>query len=663
MYIRRILDVNLGPVKHAEIHAGFDNNMNPKPIVMVGKNGSGKSTVISNIVDAFYEIAGDQYSNVTHRNNYDGHTFYKTISSYQIYNGKAFLLSCIEFDNDIKYVYKAGRLTKPEFERLSGIQTIINDWDDQGGKKHVLDNDKQKTDEAFLKSIICYMGPERYEKPAWVGKPYYNELDYHFSVLPRYIGELQNSISMVNVGKTNLCWLLDIIADSRTDIDEDEDKCNGKIIPVHTNIDDALAMTKARKNVEKVLSAILGFDVYFGLYLRIARGQRFYIKRVCDNSIVSPTLDSLSTGQLALFNIFATIIRYADNNDMSNSVNLDEITGIVVIDEIDLHLHTELQKKVLPRLIKMFPKIQFVITTHSPLFLLGMRDAFGEDGFDVFQMPEGLRIDVERFDEFNKAYDYFADTELHQAQIREAINKVLSDKPLIITEGATDWKHLSAAYNDLSKRKEYSHIFTGLDFDFLEYESTNSTEKIDMGNSALVAMCESFSKMHQKRKMIFIADRDHEKTNNKMGVAGKHYKSWGNNVYSFLLPVPISRKDTPEICIEHLYSDDEIKTEHEENGIMRRLYMGNEFDTNGYSKTLKRWCEKRSICGPDKIAIIEGSEGEKVINLESDEEVNYALPKMVFAKCVLKKEKGFEHFDFSNFLPVFEIIKEIVSED
>lgn len=43
--------------------------------------------------------------------------------------------------------------------------------------------------------------------------------------------------------------------------------------------------------------------------------------------------------------------------------------GIVLIDEIETHLHLELQKIVLPMLTSIFPKIQFIITTHSPFVL------------------------------------------------------------------------------------------------------------------------------------------------------------------------------------------------------------------------------------------------------------------------------------------------------
>ena len=46
--------------------------------------------------------------------------------------------------------------------------------------------------------------------------------------------------------------------------------------------------------------------------------------------------------------------------------------GIVIIDEIDLHLHPELEKVVLPRLLRTFPNVQFIVSTHSPLVLTGL---------------------------------------------------------------------------------------------------------------------------------------------------------------------------------------------------------------------------------------------------------------------------------------------------
>jgi energy-coupling factor transporter ATP-binding protein EcfA2 len=51
--------------------------------------------------------------------------------------------------------------------------------------------------------------------------------------------------------------------------------------------------------------------------------------------------------------------------------DLGEYTGIVLIDEIDLHLHPKLQKELVIQLSDTFPNIQFIVTTHSPIPLLG----------------------------------------------------------------------------------------------------------------------------------------------------------------------------------------------------------------------------------------------------------------------------------------------------
>ncbi|KSV65364.1 hypothetical protein N182_35810 [Sinorhizobium sp. GL2] len=50
-----------------------------------------------------------------------------------------------------------------------------------------------------------------------------------------------------------------------------------------------------------------------------------------------------------------------------------DIPGLVLVDEIDLHLHPEWQRTVVPELAKAFPNIQFVLTSHSPLVAASLR--------------------------------------------------------------------------------------------------------------------------------------------------------------------------------------------------------------------------------------------------------------------------------------------------
>ena len=53
--------------------------------------------------------------------------------------------------------------------------------------------------------------------------------------------------------------------------------------------------------------------------------------------------------------------------------------GVVVIDEIDLHLHPELEKVVLGRFMDTFPNLQFIVSTHSPLVLTGIKTIDGQN--------------------------------------------------------------------------------------------------------------------------------------------------------------------------------------------------------------------------------------------------------------------------------------------
>jgi predicted ATPase len=60
--------------------------------------------------------------------------------------------------------------------------------------------------------------------------------------------------------------------------------------------------------------------------------------------------------------------------DRGEVVRPEEMTGIVLIDEIDLHLHPSWQRRIVPFLKRTFPKLQFVVTTHSPLVLTGFEE-------------------------------------------------------------------------------------------------------------------------------------------------------------------------------------------------------------------------------------------------------------------------------------------------
>lgn len=183
-----------------------------------------------------------------------------------------------------------------------------------------------------------------------------------------------------------------------------------------------------------------------------------------------------------------------------------------------------------------------------------------------------------------------------------------------------------------------------------------------MGKDSLKQMCQENAKLKQSRKIIFIADRDDKKINEELGETNSpYYKNWQNNVFSFVLPVPEHRKSTPKICIEHYYTDEEIKTPVEINGIPRRLYVGNEFDRDGFSLVGKFFCRDRNHCGENKINIIDGRDNSVVYKI-GEAQTNLALPKMKFAERILNKYPEFENFNFYNFHLIFDLIEQILKE-
>lgn len=79
------------------------------------------------------------------------------------------------------------------------------------------------------------------------------------------------------------------------------------------------------------------------------------------------TLSQLSDGEQRLFSLFVDIARQLSIKNSHYSIGEGE--AIVLIDEIDVHLHPKWQRKIVPALEDLFPNCQFIATTHSPFVI------------------------------------------------------------------------------------------------------------------------------------------------------------------------------------------------------------------------------------------------------------------------------------------------------
>lgn len=95
--------------------------------------------------------------------------------------------------------------------------------------------------------------------------------------------------------------------------------------------------------------------------------------------------NTLSSGYQAVLDIVLDIIMRMQNQTR-RSFDF-KLPGIVLIDEIETHLHLELQKNIMPLLTTIFPNIQFVVTTHSPFILNSLQDVV------IFDLENGLLVE------------------------------------------------------------------------------------------------------------------------------------------------------------------------------------------------------------------------------------------------------------------------------
>lgn len=99
------------------------------------------------------------------------------------------------------------------------------------------------------------------------------------------------------------------------------------------------------------------------IFLEISGDNRVFIK--IENQ--KRELSELSSGFSSILKILQSII--AGYSYFTNETQIANVRGVVLIDEIESHLHNQWQVKIIPLLKKLFPNTTFFITTHSSLVI------------------------------------------------------------------------------------------------------------------------------------------------------------------------------------------------------------------------------------------------------------------------------------------------------
>lgn len=624
MKIEKAIFINRAPFKKVEFDF-LESGVN----VLSGINGRGKTTVISHIVDAFYEMARKSFINTFEGKENKFYRYSSDLFNYAASSYSLFYARFKEEDKCIDYIDCRGKMTEGEYNEIVLLENKIPykninlSLERNNCIKSFHTSKEDEVVEIFNHNILTYFPSYRYEQPGYLNDPY--KVNVGFNINSAFSGELPNPIEVVSDLNGLAIWFMDVILDSKLYSNRQASR---------------LLINNLNRIVSASLKSKLGMDTRLGIGPRENTASRIAIAEQNGN-LLYPTIFNISSGESALICMFGEILKQADKLEM-----VMDVPGIVLIDEVDKHLHIRLQKEILPQLFELFPNIQFIVSSHSPFLNMGLADkninrtrCFDLDNNALECMPVNNQL-------YSEVYDMFINENNRYAEkLRLMEDKVAAlCKPLVITEGKTDIKHIL-------KAKEVLGI--NLDFDIIDSASQPD------GDDNLKKLLNHLAKIKQLHKIIGIFDCDISKTVSEMHPDGNSYKDYGNGVYGFTIPVPEDRVKNGQtgISIEYLYSDAEIKSPVNDYG--HRLFFGTEFSRKSMSHNEDNRLTLSKPNGKGEDKILENNGGQAVY----DEEDNNCLAKKDdFAEAI---KNGFIHISnesWNHFKPIFELLSEIMQK-
>lgn len=454
MYVERIQLINYGPIGKLDLSIPFTGR-SPKPIIIVGENGSGKSVLLSHIVNGLLVA---QSAVFPHTPEVDTGKVYKLRSSSYIRRGEEFYFARVDFEDDLHIGELRTRSEKQMYQECpkgllgTNAESLWDEMNSDGNDNFTTclnTSHKAEIESVYSKRCVLYFPPNRFEEPAWLNEE--NLLARaQFVDSKRMSGHSTRKVVNYSPLRDVQDWLFSVAYDRAVfEIQASnvpvrlENSVQPVMIPLFRGF-----FGDASNTFEHTLSVIRTVLRNRNARLGIGNRHNRVVSVESGDLQIVPNIFQLSSGETALLSLFLSILRDYELTGSAFEFTKD-IRGIVVVDEVDLHLHAVHQYEILPSLIKLFPGIQFIVTTHSPLFVLGMKRAFGEEGFALYEMPIGQQISPEEFGEFGSAYQSLTETRRFSEDIRQAI--VGSRKPIVFVEGETDIRYLKKAAEILGR--------------------------------------------------------------------------------------------------------------------------------------------------------------------------------------------------------------------
>lgn len=397
MQIDGIIIKNIGPF------TDLDLELNGKSVTFVGENGSGKTLLISSIVDFIYEHLREVGFRDVMKTEGNAYNYFRITSSNFLNNPQQHGIIWISGkinEKDIYYTEEYGYQSVKEAAEELQIPEAHIPWPNQGvskaTKSFTEEKAKNEAQNYIRKTPVIFLPATRFENESWKTEKYF---DSDYSINNPFNNSLGHSIELYKSFKENYTWLTNILF-NYVHFKGYEDRLN---------------------TINLILSSLLGKKV-------VVKISPTFNDRLCivdeKGEIPIRSFSHLSLGQMSVLNIVLNILRESGQNTPIGSIK-----GLVIIDEIDAHLTGPYKTDILPKIIKLFPQVQFIVTTHDPLSVIGLENCNEQK---LLELPTGDEILAKNFSEVKLARESL---KKQNSELRRIVEKIASsNKPVLIVE-------------------------------------------------------------------------------------------------------------------------------------------------------------------------------------------------------------------------------------
>ncbi|GEM_PF-1997601 len=401
------------------LNINLDSN---RVLCFVGENGSSKTSLLSLIVESIVMNTSTKFPNYTTQ----GNKRYRAVTPAEIKKGEKFYAFQITYSDLFgknftykKLVVKDRDLPVETYNEIIDGVTIRNSFFAEA--RHKVSKVQSKEDFVHA-NVFLYRPGSRYESYDFDYMK--NESDFSkLENIENNWGAFPYAFEVAYIGNNLKTVILEMVYDA-----------------VLGYKDSRLGL----KKIADILQQITGKD--FGK-ISVTRAP---FRTVHFNNVGH--VDSLSQGEMDILVTISAIIKrqlyihQKYNKDEYSTLEIHsffEIPGIVIIDEIDLHLHPRAQERYIEVLTNIFPNINFIISTHSPFIIRGLPEKSL-----VVSLPSGLS-----FEENFRAMDIDSITNIifkYEGGFSKETELLLKDFKKLISSENRDLEKLKKIYNSLS---------------------------------------------------------------------------------------------------------------------------------------------------------------------------------------------------------------------